>query len=141
MNKSLLILTAGILSFSSCDSKKSSPETSSTQELATATVVNLNPAEFQAKSTQGIIIDVRTPEEIAEGKIAGALEMDYFLPSFQAKVDELPKDKEIFIYCAVGSRSREAAEMLLQQGFTKVYHLSEGIQGWARAGMPIVREQ
>ena len=140
MNKHLIILTAGILSFSSCDSKKSSSETSSTQELATATVVNLNPAEFQAKSPAGIIIDVRTTEEIAEGKIAGALEMDYFLPSFQSQVDELPKDKEIFIYCAVGSRSREAAEMLLQQGFTKVYHLSGGIQAWARAGMPIVRE-
>ena len=140
MNKHLIILTAGILSFSSCDSKKSSSETSSTQELATATVVNLNPAEFQAKSPAGIIIDVRTTEEIAEGKIAGALEMDYFLPSFQSQVDELPKDKEIFIYCAVGSRSREAAEMLLQQGFTKVYHLSGGIQAWARAGIPIVKE-
>ncbi|WP_332913472.1 rhodanese-like domain-containing protein [Algoriphagus boritolerans] len=120
--------------------KKASPETSSPQELTTTTVVNLNPTEFQSKSAQGIIIDVRTPEEIAAGKIAGALEMDYFLPSFQSQVDELPMDKEIFIYCAVGSRSREAAEMLLQQGFTKVYHLSGGIQAWAQKGLPIVQE-
>ena len=140
MNKQLIILTAGILSFSSCESKKSNPDISSTQEIATAVVVNLNPAEFQAKSPQGIIIDVRTAGEIAGGKIDGALEMDYFQPSFQSQVDELEKDKEIFIYCAVGSRSKEAAEMLLQQGFTKVYHLSGGIQAWARSGMPIVRE-
>lgn len=140
MNKTLIILSAGILAFSSCESKKSSPETSSPQEVATAAVVNLNPVEFQAKSSQGIIIDVRTSEEIAEGKIAGALEMDYFLPSFQSQVDELPKDKEIFIYCAVGSRSREVAEMLLEQGFTKVYHLSGGIQAWAQNGLPIVQE-
>lgn len=140
MTKHLIILAAGILAVSSCESKKSNLETSSTQEVTTASLINLNPAEFQAKSTQGIIIDVRTPEEIAEGKIAGALELDYFLPSFQSKVDELPKDQEIYIYCAVGARSREAAEMLLQQGFTKVYHLSGGIQAWAQNGLPIVRE-
>jgi rhodanese-related sulfurtransferase len=140
MNKQLIILTAGILFFSSCESKKSNPDISSTQEIPTAVVVNLNPSEFQAKSPQGIIIDVRTAGEIAGGKIAGALEMDYYLPSFQSQVDELEKDKEIFIYCAVGSRSKEAAEMLLKQGFTKVYHLSGGIQAWARSGMPIARE-
>ncbi|WP_111671996.1 rhodanese-like domain-containing protein [Algoriphagus litoralis] len=140
MNKYLITLTAGILSLSACESKKPNSDLSSTQALATAAVVNLNPAEFQAKSSAGIIIDVRTPEEIAEGKIEGALEMDYFLPSFQSQVDQLPKEKEIYIYCAVGSRSKEAADMLLQQGFTKVYHLSGGIQGWARAGMPVVRE-
>lgn len=140
MKKTLLILSAGILAFSSCESKKSNSEASSSSEVITVAVVNLNPSEFQEKSADGIIIDVRTPEEIAEGKIAGALEMDYFLSSFQSKVDELPKDKEIFIYCAVGSRSREAAEMLSQQGFSKVYHLSGGIQAWTQAGMPIVIE-
>lgn len=140
MNKALLLLSASILALSSCESKKENTEQVSTSQQVAITVVNLNPAEFNEISTNGIIIDVRTPEEIAEGKIAGALEMDYFLPSFQSGVNELPKDEEIFIYCAVGSRSREAAEMLLQQGFTKVYHLSGGILAWAQECLPIVQE-
>lgn len=140
MNKALLLLSAIILAFSSCESKKENSQQVSSSLPAAATVINLNASEFQEKSKNGIIIDVRTREEIAAGKITGALEMDYFLPSFQSNVDELPKDAEIFIYCAVGARSKEAAEMLLQQGFTKVYHLSGGIQAWAQEGLPIVQE-
>lgn len=140
MKKILFLLYAGILTFSSCDSKKESTEVATSFQSAPIAVINLNPSEFQQKSSMGIIIDVRTTEEIAEGKIAGALELDYFLPSFQTKVDELGKDGEIYLYCAVGSRSREASEMLIQQGFTKVYHLSGGIQAWAQKGLPIVQE-
>jgi rhodanese-related sulfurtransferase len=140
MQKTLLLLTAGILAFSSCDSKKENTQSATSSELTKVSVINLSASEFQEKSKNGIIIDVRTSEEIAEGKIAGSLELDYFLPTFQSKVDELPKDEEIFIYCAVGARSKEAAEMLIQQGFTKVHHLSGGIQAWAQKGLPIVQE-
>ena len=140
MNKIVILLTAGLLAFSSCESKKESTEVASATQSVPTVVINLNPSEFQQQSSNGILIDVRTAEEIAEGKIAGALELDYFLPSFQTKMDELKKDEEIYIYCAVGARSKEAAEMLIQQGFTKVYHLNGGLQAWARAGMPIVQE-
>jgi rhodanese-related sulfurtransferase len=140
MQKALLLLTASIMAFSSCDSKKENTQTATSSELTKVNVINLSASEFQEKSTNGTIIDVRTSEEIAEGKIEGSLELDYFLPTFQSKVDELPKDEEIFIYCAVGARSKEAAEMLIQQGFTKVYHLSGGIQAWAQKGLPIVQE-
>lgn len=140
MKKIVFLLAAVVLAFSSCESKKENAEETTLSQTESVKVINLDPAEFQQKSGTGIVIDVRTAEEIAEGKIAGALELDYFLPSFQSKVDELGKDEEIYIYCAVGSRSREAAEMLIQQGFTKVYHLSGGIQAWAQKGLPIVQE-
>ncbi len=140
MKKIVFLLAAVVLAFSSCESKKENAEVANSTQPEAVQVINLNPSEFQQKSSNGIVIDVRTSEEIAEGKIAGALEMDYFLPSFMSSVEKLDKEKEIYIYCAVGSRSREAAELLVQQGFTKVYHLSGGIQGWARSGMPIVRE-
>ncbi|MFN3997153.1 rhodanese-like domain-containing protein [Algoriphagus sp.] len=140
MKQFLLLLSASILAFSSCDPKKENTQIAPSSEVTTVSVINLSPSEFQEKSTNGIIIDVRTSEEIAEGKIAGSLELDYFLSSFQSKVDELSKDEEIYIYCAVGARSKEAAEILIQQGFTKVYHLSGGIQAWAQKGLPIVQE-
>lgn len=139
MKKSFLLATLSILVFASCESKKEN-SAESKSEVSTSTVVNLSPLEFQEKSVNGIVLDVRTAEEVAEGKIPGSLAMDYFLPDFLTKVKELPKDREIYLYCAVGGRSKEAAEMLIQEGYTKVYHLSGGIQAWANAGLPIVQE-
>ncbi|MFN5335991.1 MAG: rhodanese-like domain-containing protein, partial [Bacteroidota bacterium] len=48
-------------------------------------------------------------------------------------------DQEVYLYCAVGARSEEAARMLLQQGYTKVYHLQGGIQSWNQEGLPVVK--
>jgi rhodanese-related sulfurtransferase len=139
MKKILLLFTVSLLAFASCETKKEGrTESNSTQ--STTTVVNLNPVEFQEKGSNGIILDVRTPGEVAQGKIPGALAMDYYASDFLTKVNELPKDKEIYLYCAVGARSEEAAQLLIQQGFTKVYHLSGGIQAWAQSGQPIVQE-
>lgn len=136
MKKLLFLLSASILALASCESKNESTAESTT-ETPVAKVVNLSPGEFQEKGTNGIILDVRTPGEVAQGKIPGSLAMDYYAPDFLTKVNELPKDKEIYLYCAVGARSEEAANLLIQQGFTKVYHLSGGIQAWAQAGQPI----
>lgn len=138
MKKIFILVTASVLAFASCDSKKEgSTETAS--EASTATVVNLNPTEFQEKGPNGIILDVRTPGEVAQGKIPGSMAMDFYASDFLTKVNELPKDKEIYLYCAVGARSQEAANLLIQQGFTKVYHLSGGIQAWAQSGLPIIQ--
>ena len=57
--------------------------------------------------------------------------------NYYASYKDIPKDKEVFIYCAVGARSLEAAQLLTQQGYTKVYHLKGGIQAWYQNGLPI----
>jgi rhodanese-related sulfurtransferase len=136
MKKLLFLLSASLLALASCESKNGSTAESTT-ETPVAMVVNLSPGEFQEKGVNGIILDVRTPGEVAQGKIPGSMAMDYYAPDFLTKVNELPKDKEIYLYCAVGARSGEAASLLIEKGFTKVYHLSGGIQAWAQAGQPI----
>ena len=123
-----------VLFISSCSSEKSSQE--STQE-STASVHNLSPEEFAKKSPNGVILDVRTAQEVAQGKLANAVVLDYYQANFLDKALEIPKDKEIYIYCAVGARSLEAAQLLTQQGYTKVYHLQGGIQAWYQNGLPI----
>jgi rhodanese-related sulfurtransferase len=136
MKKLLFLVVLGLLTFASCEPKKqNSPESNS--QTPSLKVINLNPEEFQQKSINGIILDVRTPAEVAQGKIPGSVSMDYYAPDFLVKVNELPKDKEIYLYCAVGARSQEAANLLIQEGFTQVYHLSGGIQAWAQAGNSI----
>ena len=136
MKKFILPLIALALTVSSCSKDKNG--TQSTESSASqATVVNLNAKEFAEKSPSGTILDVRTPGEVAQGKIEGAVVIDFYQSDFMDRVSNISKDQEIYIYCAVGARSEEAARMLVQQGYTKVYHLQGGIQAWYQNGFPI----
>jgi rhodanese-related sulfurtransferase len=131
------------LSITACQSPSSSEAsqsaTASSSTIATASVVTLTVQEFASQSAKGTILDVRTAEEVAQGKIEGALVIDYYSSNFLDQVSQLPKDQEVFLYCAVGARSEEAARLLVQQGYTKVYHLQGGIQSWSQEGMAVVR--
>jgi len=131
------------LSFTACQSPSSSEASqaasSSSSTTAGNSVVTLTVQEFAAQSSKGTILDVRTAGEVAQGKIEGALVIDYYSPNFLEQVSQISKDQELYLYCAVGARSEEAARLLVQQGFTKVYHLQGGIQGWSQAGLAVVR--
>ena len=134
----LLILT-GLFACQPNPKTESSATSESTSQTASVSVITLSAQEFASKSSAGTVIDVRTAGEVAQGKIADALEIDYYSSNFLDQVSQLPKDQELYLYCAVGARSEEAARLLVQQGFTKVYHLQGGIQGWSQEGMEVVR--
>jgi rhodanese-related sulfurtransferase len=118
-------------------SKTESTSSENTSQAASTSVITLTAQEFAAKSSGGTILDVRTAGEVAQGKIAGALVIDFYSPDFMNQVSQISKDQEVYVYCAVGARSEEAARMLLQQGYTKVYHLQGGIQAWSQQGLPV----
>mgnify|MGYP000158924377 FL=1 len=83
-----------------------------------------------------IILDVRTPAEISKGKIAGALEMNFY-ENFSEATSNLDESKEIFVYCAAGGRSAKASELLSERGFPKVYNILGGFSAWSSSGYPI----
>lgn len=88
-----------------------------------------------------ILLDVRTPEEwVSDGFINGATLLP--LQQLQDSMDsELPdKDAEIVVYCRSGNRSRQAAEILVNAGYTNVTDLG-GIQQWVAAGLTLTYEQ
>ena len=120
-------------------SKTESPNTANPTQTASNSFVTLTAQEFATKSPTGTVIDVRTSGEIAQGKIEGAVELDYYRGDFMDQVSQISKDQEVYLYCAVGARSEEAARMLIQQGYTRVYHLQGGIQAWYQEGLPVVR--
>jgi len=108
---------------------------------APATVGKATPAEIAARIPADlnnglILLDVRTPQEWADdGHIAGAtlLPLDE-LPS--RALNELPKDAEIVVYCRSGNRSSQAADWLIQNGYTNVSDLG-GINDWKAQGYPV----
>ncbi|MFO7295488.1 MAG: FAD-dependent oxidoreductase [Clostridia bacterium] len=72
-----------------------------------------------------VLLDVRTPAECkATGIIPGAINIP--IDSLRERIDELPRDKTIVIYCQVGLRGYIATRMLMQRGFSRVYNLSGG---------------
>lgn len=76
-----------------------------------------------------IILDVRTPEEEAEGLIPNSINMNIMEQSFPAKVMDLDKSKNYYVYCRSGGRSANACQFMEEQGLT-AFNLAGGIQAW-----------
>lgn len=106
---------------------------------------NLTAGQFQELLNDSNIqlVDVRTADEFAEGHIAGSLNMDVKdEKGFPLAVDEqLDKEKPVAVYCRSGRRSRQAADLLTQKGFKKVYNLDKGILNWMEEGREIERAE
>ncbi len=103
-------------------------------------VKEIDSATLQSRMAAGDavhLIDIRTPGEIASGVIPGtALLPMHLIPS---RMGELPRDKEVILYCRSGARSYHACAYLMEQGFDNVVNLRGGILGWARGGFEIAR--
>jgi rhodanese-related sulfurtransferase len=101
---------------------------------------NLSVQEFREKlesTTQAVILDVRTREEVEKGIIKNAIHIDFFSKKFESEIKNLDKTKTYFVYCAGGGRSSETLEMMSDLGFTKVYQLTGGFTAWKRQDMPV----
>ena len=135
--KKILTLTLVTLFLSACGNTK----TSSTQEESPITektaqtprVKNLAQSDLAAKIADSavVVIDVRTPREVAGGFIEGA---DKFLnindSNFEAEINKLDKNATYVIYCHSGARSGRAASMMVANGFSDVYNLQGGIMSY-----------
>ena len=86
------------------------------------------------------LVDVRTPEEYAEGHIAGSIMIDYRADDFADKaVSSLNKNRPVAVYCLRGIRSLSAAEILESNGFKTIYNLEGGVTEWNEAQLPLVK--
>lgn len=94
---------------------------------------NLNPESFKKSMEEQdnvVLLDVRTPGEVAQGKIEGSIAIDFFANDFQTKISALDKNKSYFIYCRSGQRSGQACQMMGQLGFESLVNLEGGILAW-----------
>ena len=103
-------------------------------------MLTMDVKDFSEKISQAevIILDVRTPEEFAEGYIEGAKNIDFYHADFESQITSLAKDVTYAIYCRSGKRSGHAIEMMRDAGFEDLFNLDGGIIDWAQTGMPLV---
>ncbi len=82
-----------------------------------------------------LVLDVRTEAEWNQGHIAESMLIP--LEELSNRLGELPRNRDIIVVCKSGARSKEAAAILRQAGFSRVTSLSGGLQGWVSAGYPL----
>jgi phage shock protein E len=111
-----------------------------TASSAPAGGAELGAAEFAAalKRPGTTIIDVRTPQEFAQGHLPGAVNVDVSSPDFAARIATLDPSAPYAVYCHSGNRSAVAVTAMKDQGFTDAYHLGGGITAWQQAGGEVV---
>lgn len=85
-----------------------------------------------------VVLDVRTPDEFAEGHLDGALMIDFYSPDFADQLADLDPDASYLLYCRSGNRSGQTTAIMAELGFTDVADVDGGILAWTAAGLPVV---
>lgn len=122
-----------------CGKKSESTESvSGVEELIVSETIS--DAEFQQKMaslSEAVVLDVRTPEEFANGYIEGAVNIDFRSSDFESKISQLDRETTYLVYCGSGIRSRKAADLMKDLKFKKVYDMDGGLSAWAGDGLPV----
>ena len=86
-----------------------------------------------------VILDVRTPEEYADGHIYDAININLNSPDFKDEINRLDKNFTYVVYCRSGSRSNTARNIMEESGFKHVINMTGGITGWISEGFPVTK--
>lgn len=84
-----------------------------------------------------VVIDVRTPNEYAQGHLADARNLDVMTPQFREEAGKLDADKTYYLYCRSGNRSGQAARIMREMGYD-AYNVG-GLNELVRAGADVSR--
>ena len=107
----------------------------------TATIDLVSPAEaaqvIEDDPTGLIVLDIRTPEEFNDVRLANALNVDYYDADFADQLDALDKNDPYVMYCRSGNRSSDAVKTMKELGFVEVYEIDGGIVDWYDSGFPV----
>jgi len=101
-------------------------------------IASINPQhyqqQFQKPKAAHLLLDVRTPEEFAQERIAGAVNIP--LQVLPERLRDVPQDQPVVLVCRSGNRTKMAAQILTKAGYTKLYDLG-GLMQWKAAGLPV----
>ena len=101
----------------------------------------ISPAQYREVFAEGeqeyFLLDVRTADEFNSGHIDGAYNISHEM--LASRLDELPSDVPIVLYCRSGNRSSVARDVLRDAGYTNFYDIDGGTNNWTRQGYTLVR--
>ena len=127
----------------SCEAQSNKKNKATTAPTPPSTVQgvaqNISVSEFQEKlaaKSNAILLDVRTPEEYANGHLQQSTLLDFTDTNFKTNVSKLDRSKPIFVYCAAGGRSSKALKLMQELGFKEVYNMIGGFSAWEAKGFP-----
>lgn len=109
-----------------------------TEGVAAVETISAADLATMLEAGKAVLVDVRTPAEFAEARLAGALNAP--LSTFDPGAVPMEDDRETILYCRSSRRSGQAAEMLAEHIGGKVRHLEGGIEAWQQAGLETVSE-
>ena len=133
-------LVIGVVLTGGCIGKETIPpetptqiiEDISPQEAFTLIQENQNNPDF-------VVIDVRTPEEFADGYIENAINIDFRSETFRNKLNQLDKNETYLVYCRSGGRSANALNIMAELNFKEVYNILGGITAWKAERLPTTK--
>ena len=100
-------------------------------------ILNIQPIELHRRLKEGhdiCVVDVRDEWEFSLGSIEESENIP--LHELADRIQEIMFEEEIVVYCHHGERAFLGAEILLESGFKKVYHLTGGIDAWSQVVNP-----
>lgn len=124
--KSPLIITLLLLSLSACAASQPSAELVDAQQAQQI---------LQQQNVQ--VLDIRTPEEFANGHLISARNLDFYASDFAEQLKQLDPKAPYVMYCASGRRSAEAHLQMKALGFEQVYEIQGGYQAWQSQNLPV----
>ena len=148
-NRTRLLATAAAaaLAVSACgndDDGGAEPEPAVAEAAAPAGLSTVSPTQAAATIADPpadlVILDVRTPDEFAEGHIEGATMLDFYEPSFAADLAELDPNVPYVVYCRSGNRSGQTLSLMAELGFTSVENVDGGVIAWQEAGLSLTTD-
>lgn len=96
-------------------------------------------AAAAGKAAKITVLDVRTPDEFAEGHLANAKNIDFKGADFAKQIAALDKTQPYLVHCGGGHRSTSSLEIFQKLGFKTIIHLDGGLTSWTKAGHPVVK--
>jgi rhodanese-related sulfurtransferase len=145
MKKTLWLFPA-VFCLAACEPSSPPPaetdEGAESTEGAQASVENVDAKAASAllkENSDLVVLDIRTPEEFAEGHIEGAQNVDFKSPDFESKLSQLNPKGRYLMHCRSGARSTSSLPTFEKLGFENLIHLNTGFNDWVESGLPVAK--
>ncbi len=139
--KKIILLVAVTLVMTSCaQTKKEEKSTPKAKQETKVSIEKLDTKAFyeRVNGKEVQLVDVRTPQEYAQGHLENAININVFDANFLEQMAKYKKDEPVYVYCRSGGRSMKAANMLKSKGYN-VVNLNGGFNGWSALGLPAIK--